>query len=94
MTFVAQILTFVLITQAIQEIISMKEPAVTTYENFLDVDTREEIGAISLKDSGTIIAIELTHWDISDEGNLNDEETREHFIGIPMPSKYGRVAAY
>ena len=46
MTLVAQVLTFVLITQAIQEIVGMEEPAVTTYENFLDVDARDEIGPI------------------------------------------------
>ena len=57
MTLVAQILTFVLITQAIQEIIGMEEPVVTMYENFLDADARDEIGPVSLKDSGTIIAV-------------------------------------
>ena len=57
LTLAAQILTFVLVTQAIQEIIQMEEPTINSYETFIDVDAREEIGAVSLKEKGFVIAI-------------------------------------
>ena len=50
-----------LVTQAIQEIIQMKEPAINSYETFLDVEARDDIGAVSLKEKGTVIAFLL--WD-------------------------------
>ena len=43
--------------KAIQEIIHMEQPIVNTFENFLTLEARDEIGPISLKDSGTIIAV-------------------------------------
>ena len=86
MTLVAQVLAFVLIAQAIQEIVGMEEPAVTTYENFLDVDARDEIGPIQLNDTETIIAFE-TQWsaNIPSDG-LSYEKMRE-----PIRNSIGRI---
>ena len=46
MTLVAQILTLVLVMQAIREIINMEEPVVNNYESFIAVETREEMGTV------------------------------------------------
>ena len=57
MTIVAQVLTFIMVTRAVEEIFSMQEPVVTTYENVLNADARDEIGAYHFNDTGTIIAL-------------------------------------
>ena len=62
MTLVAQILTFVLVIQAIQEVIQMQEPAINTYETSIDVEERDEIGAVSLKEKGLVIAFKVNNW--------------------------------
>ena len=67
MTLVAQILTFVLVTKAIQEIIQMEEPAVNSYETFLDIEAREEIGAVNMKDKGFVIAFQVYKWIATNE---------------------------
>ena len=54
MTLVAQMLTFVLVTQAIHEIIQMEEPAVNSYDTYLDPEARDEMGAVNLKEKGTV----------------------------------------
>ena len=86
MTLVAQVLTFVLITQAIQEIVGMEEPAVITYENFLDVDARDEIGAIHLNDTETIIAFE-TQW----SAHIPSNKVSYEKMHTPILTSIGRI---
>ena len=61
-TLVAQILTFVLMTQAVLEIANMEEPTLTSYENSLDAASRDEIGAINLKEYGANIAFHVVKF--------------------------------
>ena len=41
----------------------MEEPQVIMYDSSLDVDTRESMGAINLREHGTVIAIQVINWD-------------------------------
>ena len=59
MTLATQILTFVLVTYAIQEIMQMEEPIVNSFKTFLDVEACEEIGSVSLKEKGFVIAFRV-----------------------------------
>ena len=90
MTLTAQILTFVLLTQAIQEIIQMEEPAVNTYETFIDVEARDEIGAVNLEEKGTVIAFRASGWHAYNGSSKVDTSNWSDQIA----SQYGRVAAF
>ena len=91
MSLVVKVLTFVLFLQAIQEIIHMEQPMVNTFENILTLEAREEIGPISLKDSGTIIAVLLMDWQTYD---VSTGASMKKYKKVPMPSKFGRFIAY
>ena len=51
----------------------MNEPAVNSYEIFLDVDAREEIGTVNLKEKGTIIGFYVQEWEAYNKST--DERT-------------------
>ena len=91
MSLVTKVLTLVLFLQAIQEIIHMKQPMVNSFENFLDLGAREEIGPISLKDSGTTIAIFLNGWETYD---VSTGASMKEYWKQPMPSRFGRFTAF
>ena len=89
LTLAAQILTFVLLIQAIQEIIQMQEPAINSYETFLDAEARDEIGAVNLKEKGTVIAIMLHEWtELKKSTNVKTKKEGQ------IPPQYGRLAAF
>ena len=37
----------------------MEEPVVNSYETFIDVEARDEIGAVKLSEKGTVIAFKV-----------------------------------
>ena len=67
----------------------MEEPAINTYETYLDAESRDEIGPVNFQEKGTVIAFEVTHWDAR---NVSTGETTVHDTLIPP--QYGRVGAF
>ena len=89
MTLTAQILTFVLLTQAIQEMIQMEQPTINSYETVTDVDARLERGAVNLKEKGFVIAI-YPYWSMKNK--TTNEVTWNS--GGQIPPEFGRFGAF
>ena len=68
----------------------MEEPTVNSYETFLYIEARDEIGTVNLKEKGAVIAFEVMSWKALNASS--GEETLN--IKTPIPSQYGRVAAF
>ena len=68
----------------------MKAPKVNTYETFLDVEARKEIGAVNLEEKGTVKAFMLLSWTARNV-STGEESFNEY---TPILSQYGRVAAF
>ena len=41
----------------------MEEPAINSYETFLDPKARDEIGSVNLNEKGTIIGFNVHEWE-------------------------------
>ena len=67
----------------------MNEPTVNSYETFIDVEAREEIGAVNLKERGFVIAFEVVWWSAM---NVSTYEWTDH--NTPIPPQYGHVGAF
>ena len=44
----------------------MEEPAINSYETFIDAESRDEIGAVNLKETGSVIAFAVEKWTARD----------------------------
>ena len=67
----------------------MEEPTVNSYETFIDVEARDEIGAVNFKEKGTTIAFQLVYWSAR---NVSSGEKTNHYT--PIPPHYGHVGAF
>ena len=68
----------------------MQEPAINSYETFLDAEARDEIGAVNLKEKGTVIAFRVSEWTAD---NLSTNETTKT-QNAQIPPEYGHVGAF
>ena len=66
----------------------MEEPQVIMYDSSLDVDTRESMGAINLKEHGMVIAIQVINWD-----SFGEPQGWTHYQ-TPLNLKFARIAAF
>lgn len=68
----------------------MEEPTVTTYDSFMDVDARKEIGKVNLQDKGMVIAIRFNGW------YAFNPRTKKRAGGgwDRLPPQFGRLEAF
>ena len=93
LTFLAQILTFVLFIGAMEEIIEMKEPIVSSFERPMLLSERKDLGPLSLSETGTVIAFEVIETVIYVQ-DADGKEERIWLNNTPLDPKLGRITAF